>query len=365
MSVVNDIDHVSYEAESDWTDHDRPFDNRLIDRYARDLASAPLLDREIEAQHALELQESREAIAELVLALPRAIRDSILDPDVTGPEAGRKWQLRCLDACCESLSRRAHGGGSASEQRILSEIRRHKRRLDRERNILIVGNLRLVVHLSKEYHRCNFSFMDLVQEGNVGLIEAVDRFECERGHRFGTYAAWWIRRSILMAFAERSGVIRTSRYMRNRIRELHSVVHELAASRGRQPTSHEIAAKMQIPVAKVDELRTLGKEPAPLDAPGTDGGSRGLLKTVPDDSAPNPLSSMLSRERREKVLAAMQLLAPREKTVLKLRFGIDGERCRTLNEIGKILRVSRERVRQIERLAITRLMSDAGTRDLG
>ena len=98
--------------------------------------------------------------------------------------------------------------------------------------------------------------------------------------------------------------------MKKRLGELHSVVQELAASRGSQPTSHEIAAKMQIPVAKVDELRTMGKEPAPLDAPGTDGGSKGLLKTVPDDSAPNPLSSMLSRERREKVLAAMELLAP-------------------------------------------------------
>jgi RNA polymerase primary sigma factor len=361
---INRDSHISGEAETTWEDHDRPFDNRLIDGYARDLASAPLLDRDVEAQHALELQEAREAIADLVLDLPGETQDSILDCDATGPDAGRKWPLKYLDPCCETLSRRALDGCPLSERRIIAEIKEHKRCLDRARDALVVGNLRLVVHLAKEYHSYNISFMDLVQEGNLGLIEAVDRFECERGHRFGTYAAWWIRRSILLAFAEKSGIIRTSRYMRKRISEFQQVAQDLAASLGRQATSQEIAARMRIPVAKVDELRTLGKEPASLDPGGVDGESKALLKTVPDDSTPSPLSSVLIRERRQKVLAAVQLLEPREKTVLNLRFGMDGEGRRTLKEIGKILRVSRERVRQIERLAMARLMSNPDTQGL-
>jgi len=273
------------------------------------------------------------------------------------------WDVR--PGVCPRTGRLVRAPEPATHIRAGQRLDQRTGRLDRARDALIVGNLRLVVHLSKEYHSYNISFMDLVQEGNLGLIEAVDRFECERGHRFGTYAAWWIRRSILLAFAEKSGIIRTSRYMKKRIRELQLAGQDLASSLGRPPTSQEIASRMQIPVSKVDELRTMGKEPAPLDTGGADGESKGLLKTVPDDSLPSPLSSMLTRERRDRVQAAMKHLEPREKTVLKLRFGMGGEQRRTLKEIGKILRVSRERVRQIERLAMARLMSDPGTRDLG
>jgi RNA polymerase sigma factor (sigma-70 family) len=366
MNVSSDIDREQRLAGEDrtWEDGDRRLDSRLIDGYARDLASAPLLDREIEAGHARDLEEAREALAALVLDLPGEVRESILDPETPGPEAGRKWPLKQLDACCDALSRCASDPDALGLRGMIFEMRHHKRRLDRARDALIVGNLRLVVHLAKEYHSYNISFMDLVQEGNLGLIEAVERFECERGLRFGTYAAWWIRRSILLAFAEKSGIIRTSRYMTKRIKELQGVSRDLAAALGRHPTAQEIADRMRIPVSKVDQLRTMGKEPRPLESTGPDGESKGILKSMPDFTAPNPLATILSRERRDKILAAVSLLEPREKTVLELRFGIGGKRRRTLKEIGKILRVSRERVRQIERLAMARLLSHPDTRDL-
>lgn len=365
MDLMTDVDQenrLSDDHESQDDVRHRPLDNRLIEGYARDLAAAPLLDREVEAGHALVLRESREALAVLVLRLPAELRASVLGTGAPGPEAGRKWPLRQLDACCDALALRAVGDRDA--ELVLDEVSHHKRRLDRSRDALIVGNLRLVVHLAKAYHSYNISFMDLVQEGNLGLIEAVDRFECERGHRFGTYAAWWIRRSILLAFAEKSGVIRTSRYMRKRVQELHAAARELSGALGRRPTTQELASRMQITVSKVADLMALGKDPQPLESVGPDGEPRGVLKRVPDDSAVSPLTRMLTRERREKVLAAMELLDPRERTVLFLRYGIDGEPRRTLKEVGKILRVSRERVRQIERMAIARLLADPETRGL-
>jgi RNA polymerase sigma factor (sigma-70 family) len=365
MELLPEVEHehlLSDDHESQPEARHQPVDTRLIEGYARDLAAAPLLDREVEAGHALALQEARETLAALVLKLPAGLRGSVLGAGTPGPEAGRKWPLRHLDACCDALALRAAEDPDA--ERVSGELRHHKRRLDRARDALIVGNLRLVVHLAKAYHSYNISFMDLVQEGNLGLIEAVDRFECERGHRFGTYAAWWIRRSILLAFAEKSGVIRTSRYMRKRVQELKAAARELSDILGRRPTTHELAGRMQIPVSKIVELMTLAKDPCPLESVGPDGEPAGVLKSVPDDSAVSPLVGMLTKERRERILAAMELLEPRERAVLFLRFGIGGESRKTLKEIGKILRVSRERVRQIERLAIARLLHDPRTRGL-
>jgi RNA polymerase primary sigma factor len=345
-------------------DTDRSAENRLMQDYARDVAATPLLAKKVEASFAAELHEARIAIAELFLELPRTYRDSLVNGHPKGPHSREKWPLKLLDPCCERLVRLASGSRDPRVQRIVEAVRAEKERLDRARNVLITSNLRLVVHLAKEYRGYNMSFLDLVQEGNVGLIEAVERFEHQRGLRFGTYAAWWIRRSMLLAFAEKSGLIRTSRYMRKRISDLNAATRELTAALGRAPTSQEIADRMETPVNKVEELKTMVHEPQPLEGSGTDHRIKEVLKSVPDCQSVNPLHGMLDRERTEKILAAMEILEPRERKVLEMRFGLGGNGRRTLKEIGRVLRISRERVRQIERMAISRLLSSPVGREL-
>jgi RNA polymerase primary sigma factor len=364
LQTTEQTDRLAMVGETTADDLDRRAENRLMQDYARDVAAAPMLEKKVEARYAEELHEARIAIAELILELPRAHRASLLNGDGKGPEAREKWPLKRLDPCCEQLMKHSVRDRDEKVRRIADEIRTQKARLDRARDALIVSNLRLVVHLAKEYHSYNMSFMDLVQEGNVGLIEAVERFEHQRGLRFGTYAAWWIRRSILLAFAEKSGLIRTSRYMRKRISDLNAVTRELTATLGRKPTSHEIANRMATPLAKVDELRAMTREPQPLESFGSESTVKEILKSVPDRSSTNPLHRILDRERREKILEAMEILEPRERKVLEMRFGLGGGRRRTLKDIGRILRVSRERVRQIERLAISRLLSSPVGREL-
>jgi RNA polymerase sigma factor (sigma-70 family) len=345
-------------------DFDRPAENRLMQDYARDVASAPLLEKKVEAEYAAKLHEARVAIAELFLKLPRTYREALLNGHAKGPEDRERWPLKQLDPCCEQLMRHSTGCSDPRVRRILEEVRAEKARLDRARDALIVSNLRLVVHLAKEYHSYNMSFLDLVQEGNVGLIEAVERFEHHRGLRFGTYAAWWIRRAILLAFAEKSGLIRTSRYMKKRISDLNAATRELTVSLGRRPTSQEIAERMETPVAKVDELRAMAHEPQSLENFGTQSDRKEILTSVPDRRSKSPLHGILDRERKEKILAAMEILEPRERKVLEMRFGLGGGSRRTLKEIGRTLRISRERVRQIERLAISRLLSSRVGREL-
>jgi len=364
LETTERTDRFAAVSETTANDFDRPAENRMMQDYARDVASAPMLEREVEARYAAELHEARIAISESILKLPRTYRKSLLNGDATGPEAREKWPLKRLDPCCEQLMKHSFKNGDGRVRRIVDEVRTQKARLDRARDAMIVSNLRLVVHLAKEYHSYNMTFMDLIQEGNVGLIEAVERFEHQRGLRFGTYAAWWIRRAILLAFAEKSGLIRTSRYMKKRISDLNAVTRELTATLGRQPTSQEIASRMETPVSKVDELRAMAHEPHPLENFGSESTVKEVLKSVPDRRSTNPLRSMLDRERREKILAAMEILEPRERKVLELRFGLGGGGRRTLKEIGRILRVSRERVRQIERLAISRLLSSPVGREL-
>lgn len=364
LETTEGTDRFGMTCEATAEDFDRPAENRLMQDYARDVASAPMLERKVEARYAAELHEARVAIAELILRLPDSTRKSLLNGHAKGPEDGARWPLKQLDPCCEQLMKHTAEDGDRKVRRILEKVRTEKARLDRARDALIVSNLRLVVHLAKEYHSYNMSFLDLVQEGNVGLIEAVERFEHQRGLRFGTYAAWWIRRSILLAFAEKSGLIRTSRYMKKRISDLNAATRELTVSLGRPPTSHEVAARMEIPVAKVDELRAMVHEPQPLESFGTQSAGREPLKSVPDRRSRSPLHGILDRERKEKMLAAMETLEPRERRVLEMRFGLGDERRHTLREIGRTLRVSRERVRQIERLAISRLLSSRVGREL-
>jgi RNA polymerase sigma factor (sigma-70 family) len=364
LEATESTDRLAPVSETTADDFERSAENRLMQDYARDVASAPMLDREVEARFAADLHEARIVISRLILKLPRTYRDSLLNGHAKGPEAGARWPLKQLDPCCEQLTKHSFKNGDGGVRRIVDEVKSHKAKLDRARDALIVSNLRLVVHLAKEYHSYNMTFMDLVQEGNVGLIEAVERFEHQRGLRFGTYAAWWIRRAILLAFAEKSGLIRTSRYMKKRISDLKTATRELTASLGRQPTSQEIAHRMETPVSKVEELRAMAREPQPLENFGSESTVREILKSVPDRSSTNALHSILDRERREKILAAMEILEPRERKVLEMRFGLGGGSRRTLKEIGRVLRISRERVRQVERLAISRLLSSPVGREL-
>ena len=237
----------------------------------------------------------------------------------------------------------------------LTEIRHQKRRLDGARDTLIHANLRFVPYVVRQLGLFGAHFMDLIQEGNVGLMMAVDRFEPERGHRFATYAFWWIRQAITRALTDSFHLVKFSAYTRERVRRIQKVSRELEKRLGRRPTPEEIASEMNLPVRKVRDLMVASQAPKPLENTNDHRPEAGVLGVVADKRVPDPLEDTLKRERHEQVLSALDRLSPREKQVIRLRYGIGFDTGYTLREIGEMLRISRERVRQIETDAIIKI----------
>jgi RNA polymerase primary sigma factor len=235
---------------------------------------------------------------------------------------------------------------------------------DKAKKELVVSNLRLVISIAKKYCNHGVRFADLIQEGNIGLMRAVNKFEYKRGHKFSTYATWWVRQAITRAITDQSRTIRIPVHMNETIRRLNKVIQNLIKESGRKPTHEEIASKMRLPVIKVRRIIKIAKETISLETPIGDEKNNFLKDFIEDGNTLAPDDIFVQTNRREEIEKALKLLNEREAQVIKMRFGIGSGNDHTLEEIGQQFQVTRERVRQIEAKAIRKLRRPRGSEKL-
>jgi len=238
---------------------------------------------------------------------------------------------------------------------LLTDVRRGEAETDRAKQELIVANLRLVVSIAKKYTNRGLQFLDLIQEGNIGLMKAVDKFEFRRGYKFSTYATWWIRQAITRAIADQARTIRIPVHMIETINKLTRTTRMLVQELGREPSVEEIASRMEMPVSKIRKIHKISQEPISLETPIGEEEDSHLGDFIEDTNSVSPIEAVIMRTLKDHTENVLKSLTPREEQVLKLRFGIGDGTEHTLEEVGRTFNVTRERIRQIEYKALRKL----------
>lgn len=327
LEDLDDLDFEEFEDDDedeldDELDLDDVSSDDTVGLYLKEMARVPLLTTEEEIDLAKRLEQGQQAIEDLDLL------NNNSDPD----------RLVALEALIED-------GRNA-------------------RDHLIKANTRLVVSIAKRYMGRGVPFLDLIQEGNLGLMKAVEKFDYKRGYRFSTYATWWIRQTITRAIADQGRTIRVPVHMSDRIRHLYKTARELEQEHGRKPTPEEIANALDLEPRKVQWMLKVSWRPLSLERPVGEDEENELGNFIEDYSMPTPLQSAYQTLLREKLEEVLSTLSPREARILRLRFGLHNGRSYTLEEVGQKFGLTRERIRQIEGKALRRLRHPRRSRQL-
>jgi len=329
IEVYEDLSQVPLHLQEDLDIEDeKPFDLSAISSddtvglYLKEMARVPLLSTEEEVDLAQRIERGDEAEIELLRL------DGGYPPD-------RKGELNAL----------------------LQDARQ-------ARDHLIKANTRLVVSIAKKYMGRGVPFLDLIQECNLGLMKAVEKFDYHRGYRFSTYATWWIRQTITRSIADQGRTIRVPVHMSDRIRRLYKIAHQLEQDKGRKATPDEIADEMEVDSRKVQWMMRVSWRPLSLETPVGEDEDTELGSFVEDDNTPTPTQSAYQNMLREKIEEVLGTLSPREARILRLRFGLQNGRPYTLEEVGQKFGLTRERIRQIEGKALRRLRHPRRSRQL-
>ncbi len=353
----------------------RPASVDPVHLYLRQMAEVPLLSRADELDIARRIEEGEMELYEIVLD------SGVVLPEVPPSEDGlphdRVSTMRLSrpavqdvvegwrrEACRDDASGKVPSRKARERRDRLARVVVVQRKTDRARGEMIRANLRLVVSIAKKYNNRGLQFLDLIQEGNLGLIRAVEKFEYRRGYKFSTYATWWIRQSISRAVADQARTIRLPVHMIEHLARVSRASRDLVVQLGREPTADEIAGRLEVPVERVRMILKVARTPISLETPVGDDGDGHLGDFIEDTAVRSPCEAAVSADLAKQTRRALCQLPLREEKILRMRFGISEDRDHTLEEVGREFQVTRERIRQIEAKALNRLRVPAHAKKL-